>query len=520
VETEVCIIGAGAAGGIIAAELGRRGVNVVVLEAGPRHRFERRADYARAILKGDEPWRTPLAALDRYTTAGSVPYYLNPKRARGVGGSTLYWEGYAFRFHPDDFKLRTRHGIADDWPLSYDDLEPYYAKAEAAFGVAGAADDPWGPPRRSDFPLPPFPFSYADGFYRRACASLGVAFAHMPQARNSKEYGGRPACSACAVCHACPTGARASADLTHIAQAEATGRVTVLGDVSALRLEVDATDRLTGVVFAGHDRQRDRVTPRICVVAGGGVETPRLLLLSATSRFPQGLANRSGLVGKRFMTHPSTDVMGRVAQPVYPHRIGFATAMSRQFAVTGPRRERAAFFLEFRNAAELGLGYEASATQRWGAELRATLKADFGRALGIRPYCEQLPDDRNTVTLDPEVRDHHGDPGPRLTYDVGDYERRALREANAIASKILTQAGASDIETSRLHYAAHQIGTHRMGNDPRTSVVNRDLRTHDVQNLYLVGAGAFVTSTPSPPTLTIAALAIRAADHIARELGR
>jgi choline dehydrogenase-like flavoprotein len=194
--------------------------------------------------------------------------------------------------------------------------------------------------------------------------------------------------------------------------------------------------------------------------------------------------------------------------------------MSRHFAVTGPRHERAAFFLEFRNAAELSVGYQAAAAQRWGADLRATLQASFGRALGVRQYCEQLPDDRNTVTLDPEVRDHHGDPGPRLTYDVGDYERRALREANTIAAKILAQAGASDIETSRLHYAAHQIGTHRMGQDPRTSVVDPDLRAHDVPNLYLVGAGAFVTSTPSPPTLTIAALAIRAADHIAQTLGR
>jgi len=517
-ETQVCIVGAGAAGGVMAAELTRRGVDVVVLEAGPRHDFARRADYARRFLKGDNPWRAPLADLERHTSVGAVPYSLDWNRVRGVGGGTLHWEGYAFRFHPDDLRLRTLYGVGEDWPISYADLEPYYGPAEASLGVAGIADDPWGPPRSGLFPLEPFPFSHGDGFYQKAAQALGIAVAHMPQARNSVAYDGRARCSACTVCHACPTGAKASVDLTHIARAEASGRAIVLADVSALRLDVDASDRVQRVTFAGHDGERRRLTPRICVVAGGAVETARLLLLSKSARFPTGLANRSGLVGAYFMSHPSIDVTGRVQEHVYPYRTGFSTAMSRQFAVGPARRKRAAFFLEFLNSAEAPLGRQAAWSTKWGAELRAHVRERFGRSLGVRVYCEQLPDPRNSVSLDPDVRDRFGDPVPRLTWNVGGYEGAALRVAADVATRLLQSAGASAITSSPMRYASHQIGTHRMGDDPRTSVVDRHLRAHDVPNLYLVGAGSFVTGTPSPPTLTICALAIRAAEHIAAAL--
>jgi choline dehydrogenase-like flavoprotein len=519
-DTAVCIVGAGAAGSIMAAELTRRGVDVVVLEAGPRHDFARRAEYARRFLKGDNPWRAPLTALERHTSVGAVPYTLEWNRVRGVGGGTLHWEGYAFRFHPDDFRLRTLYAVGEDWPLTYADLEPYYRQAEESLGVAGAADDPWGPPRSSAFPLPAFPFSHADRFYREAASALGIAVAHMPQARNSAAYDGRARCSACTVCHACPTGAKASVDLTHIARAEASGRATVLADVSALRLDVDASDRVSTVTFAGHDGKRRQVTPRICVVAGGAVETARLLLLSASTRFPTGLANRSGLVGKYFMSHPSIDVTGRLTERVYPYRTGFSTATSRQFAVGAARRTRAGFFLEFLNSAEAPLGRQAAWSAKWGAELREHVRERFGRSLGVRVYCEQLPELRNSVSLDPDARDHFGDPVPRLTWNVGAYEGAALQAARGVATRILEGTGALGVTTTAMRYASHQMGTHRMGDDPRASVVDGNLRAHDVANLYLVGAGCFVTGTPSPPTLTIAALAIRAADHIATLIRR
>ncbi len=502
----------------MAWELARRGVRVVVLESGPRHDFKHRGDYVRRYLKHENPWRTPLPDVDRHTVGGTTFYGLEWRRVRGVGGSTLHWEGYTVRLHADDFRLRSRYGIGDDWPIAYQDLEPYYARAEKALGVAGTADDPWASPRSTPFPLPPFPFSYSDSLFAPACRSLGIALHHIPQARNSVAYGGRPQCQACSICHACPTGAKASIDLTHIPEAEATGNARVLTEATVLRLELDGSGHLRAAVYARPDRIEQRLTARVFVVAAGAIETARLLLLSTSQAFPDGLANHSGLVGKRFMSHPSFEVTGRARERVYPHRIGFSTTMSRRFAVERDRTTRGAFLLEFMNSAGPTPERIAVTSDKWGQALREHVREEFGRRLGIRIYCEQLPQRGNAISLNNRVRDYFGNPVPHLHYNVGRYERQALEEAKDVAGKILATMGATHVGSGNLMFAAHQIGTHRMGTDPRASVVDADLRAHDVRNLYLVGAGCFPTASASPPTLTIAALAIRAADHIGAQL--
>jgi choline dehydrogenase-like flavoprotein len=209
------------------------------------------------------------------------------------------------------------------------------------------------------------------------------------------------------------------------------------------------------------------------------------------------------------------DVTGRVAERVYPYRIGFSTAMSGQFSVPRDRQRRGAFLLEFLNSAGPLPGEIAPVSGAWGTALGQRVKTEFGRTLGIRIYAEQLPIAANTVTLDAGVTDYFGNPVPHITYGIGPYERAALKEAEEVAAKILATLGAEDIRSGPLGYAAHQLGTHRMGSDPAQSVVNANLRAHDVPNLYLVGGGTFVTVSSSPPTLTIAALAIRTAEHIA-----
>jgi choline dehydrogenase-like flavoprotein len=489
-----------------------------VLESGPRHDFARRGEYVRRYLKHENPWRTPLAELDRYTPGGSTPYLLDWKRVRGVGGSTLHWEGYTLRLHADDFRLRSLHGVGDDWPIAYADLEPYYARAEQALGVAGVADDPWASPRSTPFPLPPFPFSHSDTLIARACGSLGIALQHLPQARNSVAYGGRAQCRACSTCHVCPTGAKASIDLTHVPEAEATGRVRVVSEATVLRLEVDGAGLVGAAVYARPDKVEQRVTARVFVVAAGAIETARLLLLSTSRGFPDGLANRSRLVGKFFMSHPSIEVTGRARDRVHSHRIGFSTAMSRQFAIERDRKVRGAFLLELMNSAGPTPEVIARTSGQWGEALRRSVTEEFGHRLGVRVYCEQLPDRANAVSLNPRDRDYFGSPVPHIQYGVGAYERRALDEAREVVGRIFAALGLTEVRRSNLMFAAHQIGTHRMGADPRTSVVDPDLRSHDVANLYLVGSGCFVTASSSPPTLTIAALAIRAAEHIAARL--
>jgi glucose dehydrogenase len=518
VDAEVCIVGAGAAGGILALELAQRGIHVVVLEAGPRHELTRRGESVRRYLRHEDPWPTTLPGLDRYSLGGPVPYQLTGRRARGVGGSTLYWEGYALRMHAADFRMRTTYGVADDWPLGYDDVEPYYTAAETALGVAGTADDPWASPRSAPFPLPAFAFSHSDGRFARAGRELGVPVHHLPSARNSIAYAGRSPCRACGTCQACPTGAKASVDLTHVPQAEATGHARIVTEVAALRLIVDSSGEVSSVVYAGQDKAEQRLSARVFVLAGGAIENARLLLLSRSREFPNGLANRSGFVGRYFMSHPSIDVIGRARENVYPYRIGFSTAMSRRFAVDRERATRGAFLLEFLNSAGPTPERIALASGLWGQALRRRVREAFGHWLGIRVYAEQLPVRLNAVTLNPRLTDYFGSPAPHIHYSVGGYERRALDEAKQITMRIMAAMGLTEVHASGLSFAAHQMGTHRMGTDPRASVVERDLRAHDVPNLYLVGAGSFVTAGASPPTLTIAALAIRAAEHIARRL--
>jgi glucose dehydrogenase len=518
VDAEVVIVGAGAAGGVLASDLTRRGIRVIVLDSGPRHDFGRRREYVRRYLRHEDPWQTSPPEIDRQGSSGATPYRLLGKRVRGLGGSTLHWEGYALRLHADDFWARSRHGIGDDWPIAYADLEADYGAAERALGVAGRDDPRFVSPRSGGYPLPPFPFSYSDGLFAPACASLGIALEPLPQARNSVAYGGRPRCTACATCAVCPTGAKASIDLTHLPQAEATGKADIRAEATALRLEADPAGRVTAAVYAGRDRVERRVTAEVFVLAAGAVENARLLLLSASSAHPSGLANRSGLVGKYFMSHASVDVIGRAAEKVYPYRVGFSTAMSRQFAIERDRSTRGAFLLEFLNSAGPTPGEIAERSGKAGEALRRHVQEEFGRWLGIRVYAEQLAHRTNAVSLSPRARDYFGNPAPHVHCQLGPYERTALDDARATATRIFAAMGITRVHTTPLSFAAHQIGTHRMGADPATSVVDADLRAHDVTNLYLVGSGCFVTASASPPTLTIVALAIRAARHIAARL--
>jgi choline dehydrogenase-like flavoprotein len=518
VDADVCIAGAGAAGGVAALELARRGVRVIVLESGPRHEFARRAEYVREYLGHVNPWRTRIWELDSHTVGGAQPYRLEGKRVRGVGGSTLHWEGYALRLHASDFRLRTLYGVGEDWPISYEELEPYYGLAERALGVAGAIDEPYASPRSAPFPLPPFAFSYSDTLFGHACENLGIGLHHLPQARNSVPYAGRAQCRACSTCAVCPTGAKASTDLTHIPEAEATGNVRVITDATVLMLELDRSGAVSAAIYAGPGRARQRVTANLFVLAAGAVENARLLLLSASKRAPAGLANGSGLVGKFFMSHPAIDVMGWTAEKVYPYRIGFSTAMSRQFAIERDRTTHGAFLLEFLNSAGPTPELIAVASGLSGEALSRHVRERFGHWLGIRVYGEQLPSRVNSVSLARNVRDYFGSPAPHIHCGLGRYEQKALSEAKDAAARILTAAGASQIRSTGLNYAGHQMGTHRMGVDPATSVVDANLRCHEVPNLYLLGSGCFVTGSASPPTLTITALAMRAAEHMAARL--
>jgi choline dehydrogenase-like flavoprotein len=518
-DPDVCIVGAGLAGGLLAWELARQGRQVVVLEAGHHHDPAERGAAMRRVLAGGPPPWAPVAARDVVTTGGPIAYPLNALRVKGVGGSTLHWTALCLRLGVDDFQLRRRHGIAADWPIAYADLEPFYGAAEREMGVAGVADNPFAGPRSTPYPLPPFPYSYADGFAERACSRLGIALHHAPYARNSRPHDGRPACQAfgtCASHHICPVVSQYTTE-GHLRAAERTGRVRVLTDASVLRLEVDGTGRVVGAVYRGLERAEGVQRARVFVVAAHAVETARLLLLSSSGTSPRGLANGSGMVGRHFMEHPVTIATGRVREPLHHYRIGFHTAETHQFAAPRNRAETGGFRLSFLNQVGPMPGALARASGRWGAALEAEVREAFGRHVGMHAFVEQLPDPANAVTLDPDVRDAFGQPAPRVTYGLGAYELRTRDRAVRVMTGLLDAMGAADVQVSppeEFIPCAHQMGTCRMGDDPATSVVDRDLRAHEVDNLFVVGSAVFPVAGPLNPSLTIAALALRAAGAI------
>jgi len=522
VTPDVCIVGAGLVGGLMAYELARRGLKVVVLEAGPRYNLQERTAYMQDLVMGrirGPAFASDLPERDVYSNAGEVEYPVNDLRVKAVGGSTLHWGGQALRFIESDFRLKTLYGIAEDWPISYDDLEPFYVKAERALGVAGAADSPYASRRSADFPLPAFPFSAGDKVFQDACQKLGIVAHSIPWARNSVPYQNRPACAAFATCDTyriCPIAAQYTSE-NHLELAVATGNAKVTANANVVRLLTDRLKRVTSAVYMSRDKKEGEQKARMFVLAAHTVETTRLLLLSESSQFPHGLANGSGTVGKNFMEHPAIGVSGMLKQKVFPYRIGFPTAETLQFCNPKNRHERAGTKLEFHNyRGPTPFGIAAS-SGNWGQALADEVRESFGHHISVEATIEQLPDPGNTVSLDPTLRDCFGDPAPRIAYYFGAYEKTALETATKLARGILTAAGVERIEGEAQHgFGAHPMGTCRMGNDPASSVVNRDLRAHEVPNLYVVGSSVFVTGSSLQPSLTIAALAIRAAEHIAQ----
>ncbi len=519
---DVCVIGGGVAGAMVAYTLGRAGISTVILEAGPRHLAEDRAAYMERHLEGDDPWQSNLPARDVFRNVGEIHYPLNDYRVKGVGGSTLHWVGYTPRYHESDFEMRSRYGIADDWPVRYAELEPYYCEAEAEMGVAGDADNPFASWRSQPFPLPGFPIGYEEQMIAGAAAKHGVTFHCWPQARASIPYRGRSACVTYATCKTCPVRAKYSGDI-HVERAEATGHVKVLADANVVRLETDGNRRVTRAIYATRDRVEHAVEARQFVLAAHAVESARLLLLSKTGSATDGLANSSGLVGRYFMEHRNLYRRIQSPVPVYPYRKGFATVYTEQFVDTPTRDSESGFLVRGYAAGDAPPFLAQQLIRRsgnWGAalerELVRRIESTVGRSLTIGTNAEPIPMESNRVELDDSLIDYFGNPAPRLSYSLTDYERAAFESGDKVILAMADSLGAERVEEPYFRYGGHHSGTCRMGNDPARSVVDRDLRTHDLENLHVVGSSTFVTISLVNPTLTIAAFSLRLGDHLVR----
>jgi choline dehydrogenase-like flavoprotein len=267
--------------------------------------------------------------------------------------------------------MKTLYGLADDWPISYQELEAYYGRAEIALGVAGVADNPFDSDRSTGYPLPPFPLSYSDRVVQSACHRLGIGLHHVPWARNSVPHQNRPACLAFSTCQrkrVCPIFAQYTAE-RHIQLAEKTGNVRIIPNASALRINIGDSGRVKSVTYAERDRASREQRARLVILTAHAIESARLLLLSRSSYFPDGLANSSGLVGKNFMEHLWLAGRGRVRQRVFPHRIGFHTAESHHFCRPEKRGDVGGFKLEFLNSVGPMPVDIASESGHWGAQL-------------------------------------------------------------------------------------------------------------------------------------------------------
>ena len=530
---DVCIIGAGLAGTFLAYSLASRDHDVVVLEAGKRFDFDEEGRTAEQLEQAVRPdvshadmWGM-FESRDAFTNdvPSHIPFDLNNRRVKAVGGTSLAWNGTVMRFPEKDFEMQSRYGLAMDWPISYDDLRPYYAQAEQEMGVAGEAG-PMSPPRENPFPMEPFPLSEPDELYVEACGELGINIQRIPHARNTTEYDGRSVCEGYGTCSPfCPTGARYDASV-HIRRAEAEG-ARIIDRVPVLSLEHDdAGEEVTAAVYATPDGERHRQEATHFVVACGPVETPRLLLLSDSDEYPDGLANTSGAVGRYFQAKTYINTRAQLDEPIQPTQTGFDTTMSHEFyepedASTG------SIWLVFRNDDPVPVVHRALrpsplteiSGNPWGDDLLGQLRdadpAGFSN-LRISAYLEQLPEEDNRVTLDESRTDMYGNPVPKVEFSFTERTERTMERAQEVHREIFEGMGlevtSQDDALERL--STDHKGTTRMGDDPDESVVNGQGQTHDLRNLWLSGPSVFTTGGAVEPGLTVVALALKTADHI------
>jgi choline dehydrogenase-like flavoprotein len=446
---------------------------------------------------------------------------MQPLMFNAVGGSSIHFGGEWPRFLPSDFRVFSQDGVGDDWPITYEDLLPYYERVDRDIGVAGSGGNPAYPPGEAP-PMPALPIG-AHG--RRAAKGMNALGWHWWPGSNaiaSQPYGRLGQCVRRATCMTgCPDGAKATVDMTLWPDAIGAGAKLLTG-ARVERITIDEHGRASGADWIDRDGRCHHQAADLVVMAANGIGTPRLLLLSAGGRFPAGLANSSGLIGKRLMMHPYLSVLGIYEEDMQSWLGPFGMPVcSMEFAETDWSRG-------FPRGAKLNVMPVPGPTyvlarlaglplsQRLGSAMHELVARALGRSFEWAVSIEDLPDETNTVTLDPELTDGDGLPAPRLRYRMSDWSKKSLAWHSQRAVEAHEAAGAIEIHPFDYDPEGgwHLMGTARMGDDPERSVVDPYGRTHDVPNLFVADASVFVTSSTANPTPTLTALALRTADHI------
>ncbi|MBL4759790.1 MAG: GMC family oxidoreductase [Mariprofundaceae bacterium] len=525
-HVDCVVIGSGVAGALVAKRLSQSGINVQILEAGgtiERQQAVERYEHAwnRNLTSPFPDWPKadyPLenSAEKYYGNSGTTNY--RPSFLKLVGGTTWHWTGITPRFLPADFEMQHLYKVGIDWPITYTDLEPYYVQAEHALGVAGNSQDNHGSPRSADYPMPAIPLPYSDQVIAKRLQPYNITIDALPAARNSRDYAGRPQCCGHGTCTPiCPIGASYSANVD--VQKAINHGAHLTDHAVVYRFDINEQGNISRAYFKRPDGHSNSITANFFVLACNSIETPRLMLLAAQEACPQGLANRSGMVGKNLMDHVLFQASYRLDTPLYMGRGPLSVGTILQGRAGSFRSEYAAakiFLGNDRNAAKVANDLLSEA-KNW-PNLLEHMRHKLIHQGVIGGEVEQLPMESNRLTLDKSRVDGHGFALPTINLQLSSYTEKGLEKWQTFTHDLIHKIGGSELQSGFSLTSHHPCGTARMGLDPTTSVVNAQCKSHDHDNLYVASSSVFPTMGTANPTLTIAALALRIADDLKKRI--
>ena len=507
---DVCIVGSGAGGGTLSAHLARKGVDVVVVEGGPK--VNTRTAFNTHAMPYD--FRNRHIPTMKPGVAG-----FDSERSRGVGGKTMLWNAVAWRLGPRDFKGKTIDGAGEDWPIEYKDLAPWYSVVEREVGVCGNRD---GLPDLPDGEfIKPVPLKCSDRIIQKGALKLGIPVIPVRKATLSVATAKRPACHFCGNCMAgCDVAAKYNSADVHMLPALQTGHLEILHDAVVREVMVNKDNRVTGVRYLDRvSKAEGEVRARCVVVACACVQSIALLQMSKSSLYPHGLGNSSGELGRNFIPHFTGGVQAFLQELIgtpATNDEGFLDhAYVPSFMHNRKRDYARSFGMQFNYQNRRSVGW-ARSMPGMGASLKQSIKDRYPAFVVFSPYGEMLPNRDSYVDLDHDKPDSFGLPSARRRVVWKENDRKIFDDMTKWSVDILKASGAEILSVAAEPVTNHELGGCRMGDDPRTSVVNRDCRSHDVPNLYVMDGSVFPSASEKNPTLTIMALAARAADNISQ----